>query len=66
MDHVLLNLLAVIVVFGVVMWLVNAYIPMPGAIKSLLNILVVIVIVLYILQFFQIIPVILPMVQLLR
>ena len=66
MNHELLNLFAVIVVFGVVMWLVNAYIPMPSAIKSLLNVLVVIVLVVYILQFFQVIPVILPMIQLLR
>lgn len=66
MNHELLNLFAIIVVFGVVMWLVNAYIPMPGAIKSLLNVLVVIVLVLYILQFFNLIPVFLPMIQLLR
>ena len=66
MNHELLNLFAIIVVFGVVMWLVNAYIPMPGAIKSLLNVLVVIVLVLYILEFFKIIPVILPMFNLIR
>lgn len=66
MNHELLNLLAVIVVFGVVMWLVNAYIPMLASIKSLLNILVVIVLVIYILEFFKVIPVFLPMIQLLR
>lgn len=36
----LLNLIAVIVVFGVGLWLINVFIPMPGAIKSLLNVLV--------------------------
>ena len=66
MNHELLNLFALIVVFGVVMWLVNAYSPMPAAIKSLLNILVVIVLVVYILEFFKVIPVMLPMIQLLR
>lgn len=66
MNHELLNLFAIIVVFGVVMWLINAYIPMLGSIKSLLNILVVIVLVLYILEFFKVIPVILPMINLLR
>ncbi|MFO9656152.1 Thivi_2564 family membrane protein, partial [Legionella pneumophila serogroup 1] len=35
----LLNLIAVIVVFGVGLWLINDFIPMPGAIKSLLNVL---------------------------
>lgn len=63
MNGELLNLLAIIVVFGVVMWLVNAYIPMPGAIKSLLNIVVVIVLVLYVLEFFKVIPNVLPMVN---
>jgi len=66
MNHELLNLFAIIVVFGVVMWLINTYIPMPGSIKSLLNILVVIVLVLYILEFFKVIPVVLPMINLLR
>lgn len=66
MNHELLNLFAIIVVFGVVMWLVNAYIPMPAAIKSLLNILVVIVLVFYILEFFKVIPVILPMFNVIR
>ena len=60
MNSALLNLFAVIVVFGVVMWLVNAYIPMLGSIKSLLNILVVVVLIVYILQFFGVIPTILP------
>lgn len=60
MNAELLNLLAVIIIFGLVTWLINAFIPMPGAIKSLLNIVVVVVLVIYILQFFHIIPVVLP------
>ena len=66
MDSALLNLIAVIVVIGLVMFLINRFIPMPGAIKSLLNILVVVVIVIFILQFFHIIPVIIPMFTLMR
>lgn len=66
MNNELLNLFAVIVVFGVVMWIVNGFIPMPPAIKSLLNILVVIVLVIYVLQFFGVIPTILPMIRLFR
>lgn len=66
MSHDLLNLFVLIIVFGVVMWLVNAYIPMAGGIKSLLNVLVTIVLVIYILQFFQVIPVILPIINILR
>ena len=57
----LLNLIALIVIFGVCLWLINAFIPMPSAIKSLLNILVLIVLIIYILQFFGVINTILPM-----
>lgn len=56
----LLNLFLLIIVFGVVLWLINTYIPMPGAIKSLLNVLALIVLIIYILQFFGIINNILP------
>lgn len=62
----LMNLIALIVVFGVGLWLINAFIPMPGAIKSLLNVLVLIVLIIYILQFFGIIKTILPIVRILR
>lgn len=62
----LMNLIAVIIVFGVGLWLVNAFIPMPPAIKSLLNILVLIILVIYILQFFGVIKTLLPMIRLLR
>ncbi len=62
----LLNLIANIVVFGLVLWLINAYIPMPGAIKSLLNILVLIVLVIYVLQFFGVVHNVIPMFRLLK
>lgn len=62
----LLNLIALIIVFGVALWLINAFIPMPPAIKSLLNVLVLIVLIIYILQFFGIIKTILPMVRILK
>lgn len=66
MTHDLLNLFANIIVFGLLMWLVNVFIPMPGAIKGLLNILVLIVLIIYILQFFGIIQTIIPMYRILR
>lgn len=62
----LMNLIAIIVVFGLGLWLINAFIPMPGAIKSLLNVLVLIVLIIYILQFFAVIKPILPMIRILR
>ncbi|MFA6302608.1 MAG: Thivi_2564 family membrane protein [Legionella sp.] len=62
----LLNLIANIVIFGLILWVINAFIPMPGAIKSLLNILVLIVLIIYVLQYFQLINTIIPMMQILR
>lgn len=62
----LMNLIAVIIVFGVVLWLINAFIPMPASIKSLLNVLVLIVLVIYILQFFGVIKTILPTIRILK
>jgi hypothetical protein len=37
------------------MWLINTYIPMAGAIKSLLNIVVFVVLLIWILQVFGLI-----------
>lgn len=64
--HDLLNLLANIIVFGLVLGLINAYIPMPPLIKSLLNLVVAIVLIIYILQFFGLINTILPMYRILK
>ena len=48
----LMNLVVVLIVIGVLLWLVNNYIPMDGKIKSILNIVVVIAVVLWLLQAF--------------
>ena len=48
----LVHLVVVLVVIGVLLWLVNNYIPMDGKIKSILNIVVVIAVVLWLLQAF--------------
>ena len=61
----LMNLIAVIVVFGLGSGFINAFIPMPGAIKSLLNMLILIVLIIYILQFFGVIKTILPIIRIL-
>jgi hypothetical protein len=62
----LMNLIAIIVVFGVGLWLINAFIAMPPAIKSLLNVLILIILVIYILQYFGLIKTILPMIRILK
>ncbi len=48
----LISLIIVLVFVGVILWLVNNYIPMDGKIKNILNVVVVIVVVLWLLQTF--------------
>jgi hypothetical protein len=48
----LINLVVVLIVVGVLLWLVNNYIPMAGSIKRILNVVVVIVVVLWLLNAF--------------
>jgi len=48
----LVNVVLILVVAGVLMWLINRYIPMQGTIKGLLNAVVVIVIVIWLLKVF--------------
>jgi hypothetical protein len=48
----LLHILMVLIVVGVLLWLVNRFIPMQGTIKSILNAVVVIGVVLWLLNIF--------------
>jgi hypothetical protein len=51
----LINLVVVLIVVGVLLWLVNSFIPMDRKIKQILNIVVVIVVVIWLLQVFGVI-----------
>ena len=51
----LISLVVTLVVVGVLLWLVNAYIPMDGKIKKILNIVVVVCVVVWLLFAFGII-----------
>jgi len=48
----LLQIVEVLIVVGVLLWLVNRFIPMQGSIKSILNGVVVIGVVLWLLNIF--------------
>jgi hypothetical protein len=48
----LVTIVITLVVVGVVLWLINTYIPMDGKIKKILNIAVVVVVVLWLLNVF--------------
>jgi hypothetical protein len=50
----LISIVVVLVVVGLLLWLINNYIPMDAKIKNILNIVVVIVVVLWLLQSFGI------------
>jgi hypothetical protein len=46
----LISLIVTLIVVGVVLWLVNNYIPMDGKIKQILNVVVVVVVVIWLLS----------------
>jgi hypothetical protein len=48
----LLNILLVLIIVGVLLWLVNTYIPMDSTIKKIFNIVVVILVVVWLLKAF--------------
>jgi hypothetical protein len=51
----LISLLVTLIVVGILLWLVNKYIPMDGKIKKILNVVVVILVILWLLSAFGVI-----------
>lgn len=51
----LLNIMLVLVIVGVALWAINAYIPMAKPVKTILNVVVVVVLCLWLLQTFGLI-----------
>jgi hypothetical protein len=48
----LIQVVLVLIVVGVLLWLINRFIPMAGSIKSILNAVVVIAVVVWLLNVF--------------
>ncbi len=48
----LITIIIVLVIVGVILWLVNTYIPMDRKIKTILNVVVVILVILWLLRSF--------------
>ena len=48
----LLTILIILVVAGLILWLVNTYIPMDHKIKTIFNVVVVIVVIVWLLKIF--------------
>lgn len=48
----MIGILAQLIVIGLLLWLVNTYIPMQAQIKNIVNVVAVILVVLWLLQVF--------------
>ena len=48
----LVTVVLYLIIAGVLLWLINNYIPMDHKIKSIINVLVVVVVVIWLLQVF--------------
>ena len=51
----MISIIVTLVIIGLLLWLVNNYIPMDGKIKSILNVIIVIAVVVWLLQAFGLI-----------
>ncbi len=51
----LIQLVIVLVVVGVILWVINSYIPMQSTIKRILNVVVVIAVIIWLLSVFGLI-----------
>lgn len=50
----LITVILILIIVGVLLWLINRFIPMAGSIKTIINIVVVIAVILWLLQVFGI------------
>jgi hypothetical protein len=48
----LIQIILVLIVVGMVLWLINQYVPMAASIKSILNAVVVIAVIVWLLNIF--------------
>jgi hypothetical protein len=48
----LINIVIVLIVIGVLLYLVNTFIPMDGRIKNILNVVIIIAVVIWLLSIF--------------
>ena len=48
----MIQLIIIIVITGLILWLINQYIPMQPPVKTILNVVVVLILLLWILRYF--------------
>jgi hypothetical protein len=59
----LINVVLLLIIVGVVLWLINSYVPMAGSIKSILNAVVVIAVIVWLLNVFGLLTTVAPKVH---
>jgi hypothetical protein len=52
----LISLVILLIVVGVLLWVVNTYIPMEPTIKKIINVVVIVVVCLWLLTVFGLLP----------
>jgi hypothetical protein len=52
MESTLVNVVIVLIVVGIILWLINRFIPMDYKIKQILNVVVVIAVIIWLLKAF--------------
>ncbi len=52
--NLLVNIVVELVVIGVILWLINRFVPMASSIRSILNFVVVIAVIVWLLRVFGI------------
>lgn len=51
----MIQLLVILIIVGVLLWLVNTYVPMQPPFKTIVNVVAVLLVVLYVLNLFHIV-----------
>lgn len=51
----LIQLIIILVIVGVILWVINSYIPMQSTIKKILNVVVILVVIIWLLSVFGVI-----------
>lgn len=51
----LINLIITLIVVGVLLWLINSFIPMQHTVKKILNVVVIIIVIIWLLSEFGVI-----------
>ncbi|MBC7937392.1 MAG: hypothetical protein H7Y86_18765 [Rhizobacter sp.] len=52
--NTLITVVVTLIIVGLILWLINRFIPMASSIKSILNVVVVIVVIIWLLRVFGI------------